>query len=217
MIDPGTIDLAEFLHTWYGAPSRRAAPLPDSCDWLPGPLKDWHTLARRWDTRLTHTTSMIPPEKILPTDGKAVFMVDSTADWRWCIDPDEPDSVFDAEEYDPVERNPERLADFLVHNTVREAAFGAAARTWAPAVPDEALPEILSPMEEVAFGAWKWPVPGCRIFLGDGALAEIVEVDPDSGWEVHVAAPGFASLSRLENISGAHWRTPGGSPRTAPK
>ncbi|MFI0962788.1 hypothetical protein ACH4S8_15505 [Streptomyces sp. NPDC021080] len=207
MIDPKNIDLPNFLATWYGAPSKSGTPLPDSCDWLPEPLKEWHTLTRRWDVRLTYTTSMIPPERIrIAEDGKAIFMIDSTGDWRWCIDPNDSDSVFDAELYAPWERNSERLTDFLVHNIVREVVCGANARMRALAVSDEALAEVLAPLEEVEFGTWKWPAPGYRIFMGDETLAEIIKADSGTGWDVDVVSPKFDRLSRLEKISGARWR-----------
>jgi hypothetical protein len=207
VIDPRKIDLPDFLVTWYGAPSRSTIPLPDSCDWLPRPLKEWHALTSRWEKRLTFTTTMIPPEKIrIAEDRKAIFMVDDTGDWRWCIDPGDPDGVFDAERYGPWERNPEQLPDFLVHNTVREVVYGAAARIRASAVPEEILTEILAPMEEVAFGAWKWPTPSYRIFLGGAVLAETVEADPGPGWDVEVVASEFGRLAHLEGITGVHWR-----------
>lgn len=208
MIDPKSIDLTDFLVAWYGAPSESATSLPDSCDWLPEPLKEWHELTMRWDRRITYTTSMIPPERIsVADDGKAIFMVDATGDWRWCIDPNDPESVFDAERYDPWERNPERLAEFLVHHTVREVVCGAAARMRALAVDDETLAKILAPLEEVAFGAWKWPAPGYRFFLGGTVLAEIIKAGSGSGWDVEVVSPEAGHLSRLEEISGVHWRT----------
>jgi len=207
MIDPREIELPEFLLTWYGAPGRRAAPLPTSCDWLPYPLKEWHTLASQWVNRLTFTTSMIAPERIrIAEDGKAIFMVDSTGDWRWCIDPDDPESVFDAERYEPWERTPERLAEFLVHNTVRETVYGASARIRSLAVPEEVLTEILAPMEEISFAAWQWPAPGYQLYMGGGALAETIRSDSGRGWDVEVVAPEFGQLSRLEEISGIHWR-----------
>jgi hypothetical protein len=150
---------------------------------------------------------MIPPERIrIAEDGKAIFMVDATGDWRWCIDPDDPDGVFDAERYEPWGRNPEQLTEFLVHNTVREVVYGAGARVRALAVPEETLTEILAPMEEVAFGAWEWPAPGYRIFMGGAALAETVKADSGPGWDVEVVASEFGRLSYLEGISGVRWR-----------
>lgn len=208
MIDPKNIDLTDFLVTWYGPPVRNLTPLPDSCDWLPSPLKEWHTLITRWDARITYTTSMIAPTEIhISDDGKAIFMVDATCDWRWCFDPNNPDTVFDAEFYDPWEKNPEELADFLVHNTVREVVYGATAKMQAFDVPGETLTQILAPMKEVAFGAWRWPTPGYRIFMGDDSLAEIIKDEHGPGWYVEIVAPEYGPLSRLENISGVNWRT----------
>ncbi|GAA0977902.1 hypothetical protein Q7689_01180 [Nocardiopsis tropica] len=206
MIDPKTIDLTDLLATWYGAPVRSATPLPDSCIWLPESLKDWHALARRWDTRINHMTSMISPEQIRTTGGKAIFMVDATGDWRWCIDPNEPDSVFDAELYEPWERSTEQLPEFLVHNTVKEFIYGASAKMWTLNAPGEAVKEILSPLEEVAFGAWNWPAPGCRIFMGGDTLAQISPTHHKDFWEVDVATPNFADLSPFEKISGVDWQ-----------
>ncbi|MER6210851.1 hypothetical protein [Streptomyces sp. NPDC001642] len=81
MIDPKKINLPTFLTTWYDATTKSGTSLPDVCDWLPAPLKEWHELTRQWDRRFTYTTPMIPPEKIrLTDDGKAIFMIDSTGD-----------------------------------------------------------------------------------------------------------------------------------------
>ncbi|RBQ20019.1 hypothetical protein DP939_09310 [Spongiactinospora rosea] len=208
MIEPQSIELTDFLVTWHGAPSISAAPLPASCDWLPEPLKDWHILSKQWDRELTHTTWMVWPEDIrIGDDGKAVFMMDTTADWCWCIDPNDPDAVFDAEQYDPLKRNPEQLTVFLIHNTVREALHGTSPRMWAFDISSEILSEILSPMEEIAFGAWNWPEPGYRTFTDGAMLAEIARPDSGSGWFVAVAASQVETLSRLTEISEAHWRT----------
>lgn len=206
MIEPASINLAEFVTTWYGPPGKDATPLPDSCDWLPRPLREWHVLASRWDVPLTSVTSMIPPERIEIAEGKAIFMVDSTADWRWCFDPDDPYSVFDAELYEPWERNPERLPEFLVHSTVKQVFHTAPATMRAFAVPDVVLTEILGPLEEVAFGAWRWPTPGYRIFMGDNVLLEIIWSEREPGWFVEAAAPDSSTLSGLGNVAGVHWR-----------
>jgi hypothetical protein len=149
--------------------------------------------------------SMIEPERIRPgDDGKAIFMVDATADWRWAFDADDPESVFDAERYDPWSRNPERLGRLLLHNAVRETVCGAPAGLRSSNFPDEVLPDLLAPVEEVAFGAWNWPGPGYRIFLGEDVLVEIVRNEP--GWEVEVAAREPGALARFERIPGTRWR-----------
>ncbi|MBD0736385.1 hypothetical protein BGM09_25040 [Streptomyces sp. CBMA29] len=150
---------------------------------------------------------MIPPERIkIAEDGKAIFMVDATGDWRWCIDPDDPDGVFDAERYEPWDRNPEQLTEFLVHNTVREVVYGAAVRLRALAVPEETLTEILAPMEHVAFGAWEWPAPGYRIHMGGAVLAETVKAESGPGWDVEVVTSEFHRVAHLERMTEVHWR-----------
>lgn len=164
-------------------------------------------LTSQWEVPLTFTTSMIPPDKICTAeDGKAIFMVDATGDWRWCIAPDDPNSVFDAERYEAWDKNSEQLADFLLHNTVREVVYGATAKIRAIAVPKEVLKEILAPFEEIAFGAWKWPTPGYRIFMGDAMIAETVESESGIGWEVEIVAPRLSQLSRFQGISRVKWQ-----------
>ncbi|MEU8712444.1 hypothetical protein [Streptomyces sp. NPDC048663] len=210
MIDPKDINLPTFLADWYDAPTRDRTPLLDVYDWLPAPLREWHELATQWDRRLTYTTSMIPPEKIrLSEDGKAIFMIDSTGDWRWCIDLNDTSGVFDAEEYEPWERGPEQLGDFLIHCTVREVIYGAAAKLRAIAVSDETLEKIIDPLEEIAFGAWKWPAPGYRYFLGNATLAEIIRAESGDGWNVEVVSPKLNLLQQFKEIPDARWRVRG--------
>ena len=205
MIDPAAITLTDFLTTWYGPPSRDAAPLPPAAGWLPGPLREWHSLASRRDVPLTYMNSMIEPERIRPgDDGKVIFMVDATADWRWAFDVADPESVFDAELYEPWSRSSERLGRLLVHNAVRETVCGAPAGLRALDFPDEALPDLLAPVEEVAFGAWSWPGPGYRLFLSDDVLVEIVRYG--MGWAVEVAAREPSALAGFERIPGTNWR-----------
>src|ERR1043165_2393932 len=199
--DPATIQLTELLTTWYGTPSRDAAPSPPSSAWLPAALKEWHSLASQRDIHLTYTTSMIPPDSIRPTeDGKAVFMVDATADWRWSFDINDPDIVYDAEYHAPWSRNSERLSEFLVHNTIRELIFGAAVRLTAFTVSNQALAEVLRPLDEVEFGHWDWPAPGYRTFMEAGTIAEIVEPEAGSGWQVSVGMTRPDLLPRIPQI-----------------
>jgi hypothetical protein len=206
VIEPVNIDLGEFLATWYGPAAKDPTPLPDSCAWLPRPLREWHVLAARWDVPLESVTTMIPPERIEAADGRAVFMVDATGDWRWCFDPEDPDGVYDAELHEPWERNPERLEEFLVHRAVSEVLHGAPATLRAFDVPDEALRDVLGPLEEAAFGAWRWPTPGYRTFMGDQVVVQIVRSGGEPRWYVQAAAPEPGRLSGLGDIAGVDWR-----------
>lgn len=209
MLDPDDIDLTAFLTSWYGPPNRVAVPIPLRNAWLPGPLKDWHELASKWEASLTYTTSMVEPDNIKPTkDGKCIFMVDSTGDWRWSFATNAPDTVFDAEQYEPWEKNPETLSEFLLHNSVREAVYGAKARLRAISVPDDALAGILSSVQEVSFGSWTWPGPGYRTFMSDDLIIEICQHEDGSGWELEIGARNPLVLSAFENIEDLDWRRP---------
>ncbi|GGV05679.1 hypothetical protein ACIG0C_35905 [Kitasatospora aureofaciens] len=208
MIDPASIELADFLATWYGPPARNAEDLPDSCNWLPTPLKKWHMLTSRWDKRINFTTKMLAPERIrLAGDGTAIFMIDSTGDWRWCFDPVNPDTVFEAGLHEPWEKMTERMSQFLVHGTVREAVYGAGFGMHALSVPDDILRAIIAPMEQVGFDEWNWPEPGYRILMGEGTLAIVAESVPGQpGWDVEIGAFEPSALSKFEDVSGVDWR-----------
>ncbi|MEU0939902.1 hypothetical protein [Embleya sp. NPDC005971] len=207
MIDPADIDLAEFLTTWHGPPTKCAITIPSSFDWLPSSLRGWHSITSQWDARLTFMTNMVSLERIkVADDGMAIFMLDPTGDWRWCFDPAEPDTVLGAEEYEVWKRIPEPFAEFLVHCAVKDVFYGTGATMRAFAVQEEALSEILRPLEEIAFAEWQWPSPGYRNFMGENLLVEIVRSKLGTGWQVKTAATDFDRLSVFENTAEVHWR-----------
>ncbi|WP_158844603.1 hypothetical protein [Streptomyces sp. NRRL WC-3742] len=205
MIDPTHIDLPQFLATWFGPPAAEAKPLPESCNWLPASLRDWHALISRWDEELAFTTRMTPPERIAVEDGKAVFMSDCGGEWCWSFDPAMPGSVFNAEIYEPWEQDSETMSEFLVHRTIMEVLSGASTRMRASMVSDEHMEYILDSAEEVAFGAWSWPVPGYRTFMRGDVLMQIIRCDDGPGWDVDIAAPEVGMLSRFREMVDVKW------------
>lgn len=159
---------------------------------------------------------MRAPEHVIARDRKAVFMEDPTGDWRWAFDTRDPGVVYDAELDKEWEQSAEGLSEVLVHSALNEATYNA--RSWraCSAVEEDRLAEIVAPMSEVAFGGWRWPAPGCRIFMNELMVAEI---GPAMGlhvpWEhrpgfaaVRVAANNPACLGYLDNMSAINWVTP---------
>ncbi|MFD4910354.1 hypothetical protein [Kitasatospora purpeofusca] len=208
MIDPASIDLAEFLTTWYGPPSQSSAVLPKEVDWLPAPLKEWHILTSRRDKPVTYMTTLLSPEDIqVEDDGKAVFMVDSTDDWHWSFDPSDPDTVYEAALHEPWGRNPESTAQLLVHNAVREVMFGATNKIWTFSVPDETLSKILSPLDRIGFESWHWLAPDYQILTGDCIVATVGRSVPGRpGWDVEIASFEASALSGFDGIANVDWR-----------
>ncbi|MER6302341.1 hypothetical protein ABT247_22660 [Kitasatospora sp. NPDC001539] len=205
MIDPASIELPRFLAAWFGPPAADEKPLPESCDWLPRALREWHELVSKWDVDLSFVTRMTPPDNIKVSDGKAIFMSDCGGEWYWSFDPAMPDRVFNAEFDEPWESNSESMAEFLKHRTVMEVLFGADTRMRASLVPDELVQGILGSAEEVDFGAWQWPVPGYRIFMRGDVLAQIIRCEDGPGWDVDIAAPKAEALSGLREMANVKW------------
>ncbi|MCX4804755.1 hypothetical protein OG594_24615 [Streptomyces sp. NBC_01214] len=209
MIDPSDIELDSFLRTWYGPPTREAARLPRSYDWLPEPLREWHGLTSQWDVNLVHSTAMVAPQEIhIAGDGKAIFMVDPTGDWRWAFDSSDPEKVFDGSSRDPWIQSSEGVREFLMQNTVREVINRPRVKSlWAFTVPDEALVQVTSSMGEVQFSPCRWPEPGFRFFMGHGALAEVVDCIHGPGWQVRFVAASPEVFAGIENMEGVDWRS----------
>ncbi|MFF4292926.1 hypothetical protein ACFY0N_04620 [Streptomyces vinaceus] len=153
------------------------------------------------------TTWMVAPEKIQLVDGKAIFMWDCTGDWRWGFDPDSPGRVFDAERHASWELHSEEMDQFLVHRTVWEVLHSASTRMRATGVSESAVAAITASAEEVQFGAWRWPVPGYRIFMqGDVLIQVVCDDDEDPEWDVDIAAPAPAALADILALPDVEWR-----------
>ncbi|MGW4292397.1 hypothetical protein ACWEH1_04995 [Micromonospora chersina] len=208
MIDPADVDLAGFLTEWYGPPDFAPTDPPNPCNWIPPALLDWHRLSSRWSSPIMRVKRMRSLSDISPSDGIVVFLKDATGDWSWGFDQQDSTSVYDAELGESWERCVEDLPEFLLHNTLSEATFGA--RFWreSPQVQHSFLDAILEGVTEIGFGGWRWPRPGGRMYIGAGSLVEVIPaLDPRSPWnlregwvEVRVAAISEASLKHLDDL-----------------
>ncbi|MFJ8110806.1 hypothetical protein [Streptomyces sp. NPDC096132] len=206
MIDPADIDLTALLSQWYGPPARDEVPLPDSCAWLPEPLRRWHRAVRRWEVRVLADHRMPAPEDMRPgADGTAVFMTDHTGDWHWAFSVDEPDGVVNGEPGGPWHANPERLAAFLGHMILKQIFFTGPVRMRAISVPDGPVAEIVAGLEPFDVSSWMWGEPDDRILRGEDLLVEAFRTGPGPGWYVQVAATRTQTLNRLKGIAGVDW------------
>ncbi|WP_377271640.1 hypothetical protein [Peterkaempfera sp. SMS 1(5)a] len=215
MIDPATIDLNRFWSYWHGQPTDSPTPLPDSCAWLPKPLREWHENSSQWDANLTAIKSMTPPQDISIVDRKATFMSEDGGG-IWAFSADDPSIVLEGKLYGEWMESAESLSEFLIHNALQETAFTATHWRFCDEVPDAILPRVLAPMEEVSFSGWNWPHPGFRIFLGEGLVAD---VGPSTGrqtpWaerlgysEVQIGATTCEALAYLDDLSNISWVKP---------
>ncbi|MFD9328336.1 hypothetical protein [Streptomyces sp. NPDC060065] len=217
MIDPATIDVPEFLERWYGQPDRPSGTLPTTCDWLPAPLKEWHSLASRWSTPLMTVNRMIAPEQVKAgEDSTAVFMEDATGDWRWAFDTTDPDVVHEAELYEPWQRCAESLPELLTHSALYEATYTGSSWRECAQVEEHRLDSVLAPMTQIAFGGWGSPRPGGRIFMSDTLVAATgPAMAPGSPWEnrpgygeVRVATTEPGRLAYLDDMTDIPWTKP---------
>ncbi|GAA4119381.1 hypothetical protein GCM10022284_75100 [Streptomyces hundungensis] len=212
MINPMSIDLPGFLGDWYGPPCRPVAPLPESCSWLPAPLRGWHEVSSQWLAPLMTIKRMLAPESIVALEGKAIFMADA-GDAIWSFDVDCPSRIYEGRLHEGWTRSSENLTEFLIHNALHEAAFNAKSKRACEQVELVHLDRILAPMSEVSFGGWGWPRPGHKIFLGDGLIADVGPAMEDRApWgnkdgfvEVQLGGNEPDRISYVDQISDIHW------------
>ncbi|MFF8947000.1 hypothetical protein ACF1A5_33030 [Streptomyces sp. NPDC014864] len=212
MIDPSSIELDQFLTTWYGPPSRKEAVAPEQYRGLPSPLQAWHTLAARWSRPLIRNKKLLAPNEITTKDGKVLFMVDP-GDAIWGFDPESPTTVYEGRLYGEWVPLSESFTEFLIHNAMNEATHAAPHTKSCESVKNEHIARIVAPMTEVNFGGWYWPRPGHRIFVGEGLIADIgPAMEDQEPWgdkpgysEVQIGATTASNLSYLDDIPETDW------------
>ncbi|MFF8632383.1 hypothetical protein [Streptomyces werraensis] len=212
MIQLSSINLAEFVSTWYGPPDR-PGNRASGCEHLPDELRDWHNLAATYSTRLLGIKKFLAPSDIRLHSGKLVFLVDPS-DAIWGFDPDDPKSVYEGRLYGSWRKLSESFSEFLVHTAIGEAAHNAPHTRYCGAVNNSTAMDILAPMTEVAIGVWNWPDVDHRLFMGQGIIAEVgpaiyngAPLGNRGGFsEFQVGAVTSAALDYLEDIPGTEWQ-----------
>ncbi|MFC9280187.1 hypothetical protein [Streptomyces collinus] len=211
MIDLSSIDLAQFVTKWYGAPDQATNSATD-CSHLPAPLHAWYDLAAKYSTPLLGVKRFLAPSEINLRNGKMVFLADPS-DAIWGFDANDPMSVYEGRLYGDWVKVPESLQEFLVHNTLGEAVYNAPYATSCDSLENARIAEILAPMEEVSVGAWNWPDSGHRLFMGSGVVAEVGPAISDGGpledasghSEVQVGAITPEAIAYLYEMPGIDW------------
>ncbi|WP_234533431.1 hypothetical protein [Streptomyces shenzhenensis] len=212
MINPADINISDFLANWYGSPSS-AEQRQDSDTWLPAPLREWYGLVSRWNQLRSSSVRVYDPQGIRVEHDKAVFASDPTGDWFWAFDASDSSSVYEAELRGEWKLVPERLPEFFIHLAVTVAASSATYARQCPQVPNAALPAVLTGMNEVSFGGWRWPRSGHRTFVNETLIADVgPAMDFRAPWRnregfsaVSVSAMSSEALGHLDAVSTVKW------------
>ncbi|MFG2960804.1 hypothetical protein ACGF5O_44670 [Streptomyces sp. NPDC048291] len=206
MIDLSDVDLEQFLTKWHGMPDRsatRAVARPD----LPEPLRAWHELTSQWSDRVMAVKEFTPLDEVAFRDDKAIFLADP-ANAIWALD--SAANVYEGRRYEGWVKLPESLSEFLTHNAIMEAAYGAPVRRYCDSVENSWMTDALAPLTEVATNGWNWPAPNYRVFMSDNLIAVVgpameggAALENEAGFSgVQFGATTPSSLSHLESIPG---------------
>ncbi|MFG3120803.1 hypothetical protein ACGFYO_02225 [Streptomyces sp. NPDC048201] len=212
MINPSSINLSEFLTTWYGAPSEGHEEATSDHPMLPQPLQDWHAIAAKWPVPLVRNKKLVTSGEVIIKDDKAIFMTDP-GDAVWAFDPVNPNIIYEGSLYGEWTQLDETLTSFLLHNAINEAAYGAPYTRSCEVVPDKLISVIVAPMTEIDFPKWNWPRPGHRTYMSETLIANIgPAMEDEEPWgdkngysEVQVGATHASALNYLDEISEISW------------
>ncbi|MFJ3235822.1 hypothetical protein [Streptomyces sp. NPDC086787] len=207
-----SVNMTQFLTSWYGSPDASPSRLPGSYAWLPEPLKDWHELSSQWTRPLMTLRRMKEPNEIAVGDDKAIFMTDA-GDEVWAFDPDSPMDVYEGWLYEGWGKCAEGLPEFLIHNALNEAAYNAISRRACDEVEEGILSEILAPMTEISFRGWRVPRAGHRVFMGDALIADVgPALQNHAPWglrsgyvQVQIGSKGPDPMAYLDKLPGLDW------------
>lgn len=200
---------------WCGRADREIGRLPVDLERLPEPLRDWHLLVMRLNTSFRPVKKMLPPGQMRSCGNKIVFLEEWTGEWEWAFDSGASGIVYDRELYEDWQQVAESLPEFIQHNAIHEIIHGAGGnpRYQCRDVDNQFLAEISSPMDEIGFRGWRWPVPGGRIFVGDGIAAQLLPATRAPSFideipnrsHVMVAAIDSGDLAYLDRIPHLKW------------
>ncbi|MFC9801420.1 hypothetical protein ACFWGE_09315 [Streptomyces bacillaris] len=213
MISPSEIIPSALLSRWLDPASADMVDQEELPPGLPNPLREWYTLTSHWPDIRSAGTRILKPSRIQLNENRVAFMEDPTGDWTWAFDSNHPNVVYEGESNSTLTPGSEDLQELLAHVTVRSIILLANSSRLGTQVPDEVLPEILSPMEAIGFGGWKWPRPGYRVHAAESLLAEVgPAIDPQAPWlnrtgysTVRIAGLGGSDLTYLDSHLPGTW------------
>ncbi|MDQ0962037.1 hypothetical protein QFZ66_005915 [Streptomyces sp. B4I13] len=210
-----SINLREFLVSWHGEPDMPPTPVSVEFDWLPVPLKEWHTLSSQWSKPLMRLNRMINPEHIEAVDGKAVFLLEGSGDWQSAFDTQSHEVVYESELSETWKKSPETLSEVIIHSALLEATTTGRVRKWSTQIEESLLSQILAPLEKVGLKGWNWyNNPNCQIFMNEKMVATVEpiidtrhpEFNRPGYVDVQVATNNPEELSYLNTIPQINWR-----------
>jgi hypothetical protein len=207
---PDAHTLRRFVETWHGPPTHGTDRV--EVDALPPPLAELAAIAVAWPSAIVQNELVLDPEP-MANDGRRLFYVENQGVYLWAIDPRGPDPVVwgrfnDTGEPWLAEREP--LSRFVVQVALFEAIFGAphgASAAWV-ALPQLEL--VVSPMELLPFGSWRWPSEPSWFYAGADILCFACPNSPQprgptDQWSVAVAARTAEPVAYLRQLTGIRW------------
>lgn len=208
MIDPSSIDLDDLLTRWLGAPAPATRPQPSQAEQsfpLPSALLRWYVLASQWPVLASGGHRVYEAGAIREEDGMAIFMEDSTADWFWAFDSVSGELIFESPRNGAWESVPESMTELIRHLALIEIIPSVYPGKLCTKIAANPLARVLDPLTQVAFGGWRWPGSGHKVYIGESLLAYVGSSIAPGYSSVRIVAIDDDALSYLDDIPGVSW------------
>ncbi|MFV2179634.1 hypothetical protein ACFHW2_42360 [Actinomadura sp. LOL_016] len=205
-VDPKSIDLEEFLNSWFDPKENAVETFESSPVTLPDGLREWFRVISQWKIPLKGVKTIFPLSDMVEEDGKYIFMGDHGG-WSWAFDPNVPLTVYEAKDDEPWRSLRGDWGDFLFFHVFTEAIETAPVVAWCADISESNLRRALNRFDEVSFTGSKWPGPGWRWYGTDGLIADAGPKQANRGrFAVTIGAKSKDFVDRLDLPIGAGWK-----------
>ncbi|WP_159053973.1 hypothetical protein [Streptomyces sp. AS58] len=206
VIDPKSIDLEEFLTSWFGPKGDSVGTFESNLATLSAGLREWFDLISLWKIPLKGVKTLLLPSDMTEEDGKYIFMGDHGG-WAWAFDPNVPQAVYEAKDDEPWRSLRAKWAEVFVYHVFTEAIQAAPVVTWCADISESDLGAVIGQFDEISFADSKWPGPGWRWYATDGLIADAGPKRAAHGrFAVTIGAKSREFVERLDLPSKAEWR-----------
>ncbi|MBG0855095.1 hypothetical protein I2W78_25440 [Streptomyces spinoverrucosus] len=206
VVDPGSVDIAAFLTSWYGLPQPVSGKSDPAFDWIPDGLKWCHEMSMRWGVPLDGVKRLLPLSELSEEEGKFIFMADQGG-WAWAFDGMAPLVIFEVKDDEPWRQLSGGWEDFFRYHVFTETIENAPFVQWSSDVSMSDVERVLASFQEISFSQSKWPGEGWRSYIADGMIADAGPKAGDSGsFAVTLGAKSGESLEYLRRLNGVDWR-----------
>ncbi|MEU4113937.1 hypothetical protein AB0F71_05515 [Kitasatospora sp. NPDC028055] len=175
LLNPQSDSIRRFLKRWYGSAASGETATPFEALEIPHEILDWHQAAASTGVEVAFQDYPVALSDLKRSDdGMIVVWVENQNGYYWAIKSNREDhEVFFREDASSVWRDTgEKLDQFLLHCTVREAIIGAESK-FSALVPASAIQDALAGFTPLPYRPLANESPATQLLCSSNALARV--------------------------------------------